>query len=295
MDKALIMGEVFVDVIINVPQLPDSGGDVLGDLQATNIGGSAFNTFGAIQYAQGAADLFVPVGEGTYADIIQNEFKRLNITSPLLINGDDNGWDICLVEPNGERSFLTISGIDSQVQKEWFTKINLADYQYFYLSGYQVESESNATLILNELEKRRTNSWIIFDASPRIKYLKKATLNLVLNTANLLIHCNQDEIEFLAGFKGTIQEMATALFNSTQSPIIVTLGSQGTYFITKNDSGIIPAEEVEVLNTIGAGDTHCGGMLHALCNGASLRLAIEYANHLAAIVVAQESGNLLLN
>jgi len=51
MSKALVLGAAFVDVVVNVPRLPFSGGDVTGELQSYHVGGSAFNVYGAIRHS----------------------------------------------------------------------------------------------------------------------------------------------------------------------------------------------------------------------------------------------------
>ena len=64
--KSLIIGAAFVDVIMDVAQMPTSGSDVTAKLKSYNVGGCAFNVYGAIKHYLGAnsADLFVPVGKG---------------------------------------------------------------------------------------------------------------------------------------------------------------------------------------------------------------------------------------
>ncbi len=70
-----------------------------------------------------------------------------------------------MVEPSGERSFLTIPGIDQIWQDDWFDRINLADYRYFYVSGYQIENEHIADQILGRLTQRNADAYVLFDAS----------------------------------------------------------------------------------------------------------------------------------
>ena len=57
--KSLIIGAAFVDVIMDVAQMPTSGSDVTAKLKSYNVGGCAFNVYGAIKHYLGAnsADL----------------------------------------------------------------------------------------------------------------------------------------------------------------------------------------------------------------------------------------------
>ncbi|WP_418611337.1 PfkB family carbohydrate kinase [Levilactobacillus brevis] len=291
MSKALVLGAAFVDVVVNVPRLPFSGGDVTGDLKSYRIGGSAFNVYGALRYMQASADLLVPVGEGAYATRVKQHLSNQGISLKLPVTGADNGWDLSLVEPDGERSFLTINGIEQCWKPQWFQQVQLADYNYIYVSGYELENLRSAKAILDGLRQRRPNAQILFDTSPRIGEIPSEILQQVL-AARVMVHCNEDEIGKIMPDGRTVAEKAHRLFALTQSPVMVTLGDQGTYYVDGTATGQVPAQNVPVVNTIGAGDTHCGGIIAGLMAGLALPQAIKQANQLSAQVVGQENGSL---
>lgn len=291
MSKALVLGAAFVDVVVNVPRLPFSGGDVTGDLKSYRIGGSAFNVYGALRYMQASADLLVPMGEGAYATRVKQHLSNQGISLKLPVTGADNGWDLSLVEPDGERSFLTINGIEQCWKPQWFRQVQLADYDYIYVSGYELENLRSAKAILDGLRQRRPNAQILFDTSPRIGEIPSEILQQVL-AARVMVHCNEDEIGKIMPDGRTVAEKAYRLFALTQSPVMVTLGDQGTYYVDGTATGQVPAQNVPVVNTIGAGDTHCGGIIAGLMAGLALPQAIKQANQLSAQVVGQENGSL---
>lgn len=133
MSKTLVIGAAFVDVLMDVPKLPTTGEDISGHLRANIVGGSAFNVYGAIKYTGQDADLFVPVGEGQYADLVSENMAKMGIRPLLKVNGADNGWDISFVEPDGERSFLTVNGIEQLWKPDWFENIDISNYDFFIL------------------------------------------------------------------------------------------------------------------------------------------------------------------
>ncbi|PAK68745.1 ribokinase, partial [Staphylococcus haemolyticus] len=112
------------------------------------------------------------------------------------VDGADNGWDISFVEPDGERSFLTVNGIEQLWQPDWFKKINISDYDAFYISGYEMEDEKAARVILDALDKRESSAVVLFDASPRIEYISDETIQRLYDN-HVIIHCNEDEIDHL--------------------------------------------------------------------------------------------------
>ncbi|MBB1078787.1 bifunctional hydroxymethylpyrimidine kinase/phosphomethylpyrimidine kinase [Limosilactobacillus sp. STM2_1] len=290
--KSLIIGAAFVDVIMNVPSMPASGGDVTADFKSNDVGGCAFNVYGAISYYLGkrSADLFIPVGEGQYARIVQKAMQERSIPILLQEKGKDNGWDLCLIEPSGERTFITVPGIEQCWQNKWFHQIDLADYDYFYLSGYEVEDPDAARVILDCLGQRSKGTYLLFDASPRISHISRNILSQILK-ADTIVNANEDEIGYLSD-KDSLEEQAADIFSKTHSPVIITLGAKGSYVYDAQGGRLIPGEKVQVVNTIGAGDTHCGGVIAGLQEGMNIDEAVALGNKLSAKVIQLEAGSL---
>lgn len=292
MSRSLIIGAAFVDIVLELPKLPSSGQDVTANFRKYNIGGSAFNVYGALQYAEQPADLFVPVGNGQYADMVRAQMQRAKISEKLSISTGDNGWDLSFVEPNGERTFVTIQGVEQQWRPEWFDNINVKDYQYFYLSGYEMEDPKTANVILDGLANRRSDSYLLFDVSPRVSYLSPKIMARLL-TQHVIVHANQDEVGELLGNGSNLAGQITQVNQRTDAPVLVTLGEAGTLYCHDGKQEKITAEKNRVVNTIGAGDTYCGGIIAGLSQGMSMIDAIKFGTHLASLVVGQETSSLV--
>ncbi|MDD9149352.1 PfkB family carbohydrate kinase [Sporolactobacillus sp. CQH2019] len=286
--KILIIGAAVIDVLVNVPVLPKSGEDISGELQGTVVGGSAYNVRQAVESLGIKNVLFVPVGNGIFAEIIKKEFAKKRIPIVLNVQDGENGWDVSFVEPNGERTFLTIPGIETKWQSDWFEQINIKDYDYFYVSGYELEGKSGE-VILDALSMKKAGSKILFDASPRVRYLEKSIVQRLL-TRDTIIHCNADEIKLLAPECDNIESAANRLQKKTNDIVLVTLGANGTYFNDGANGGIVSGEKVKVVDTIGAGDSHSGAFLCGLAAGMTTFEAVQLANRLSAKVVSQRGG-----
>lgn len=290
MGRGLVIGAAYVDVVVNVQRLPQSGEDVPGKWRSTQVGGSAFNVQRALTYAGTQAALLAPVGRGQHATIVRETFRRLQI--PILLEDDraDNGWDVSFVEANGERAFLSISGVERYWQAEWFDRLALDIYDYVYLSGYELEDPQAAAVILTALQRYPRLS-ILFDTSPRIGQLSSAVLQQLIRPG-VMIHGNVVEIQQLGTPTETYQTIAKRLNALTGALVVVTLDAQGCYYVDQGVGRMVPGEATRVVNTIGAGDTHCGGLLAGLTAGQPVDAAIRQANQLAAQVVAQRGGAL---
>lgn len=291
-NKILVLGAAFVDITLNVSNLPLSGEDIMGNLVAYNVGGCAFNVYSALRKTNSNSDLFVPIGVGKYATIVKDCFKEKNIDLLIEDTEYDNGWDIGLVEPSGERSFITIPGIEQRWKAEWFNRIALENYAYAYISGYELENKQSAKTIIKKLKELYPAITLLFDASPRIAQLPEETIKyLIDNIDNIIIHCNEDEIKYLST-EYTLENKLRDIYKRTNYPIIITRGRKDTIIYNNFEKVFIKTVKSNVTNTIGAGDTHCGGILCGLQQGLNIYEATQLGNELASIVVSQYTSNL---
>ena len=67
--------------------------------------------------------------------------------------------------------------------------------------------------------------------------------------------------------------------------VIVKLGPEGCYALSDEFTGVVPALEVAVVDTTGAGDAFAAGFIAALSNGAGVEAACEAGNQAGARIV----------
>jgi sugar/nucleoside kinase (ribokinase family) len=105
--------------------------------------------------ARHCAQNALPVGHGVWADIIRNAMAKQDLHSAIEAETGDNGWCLALVEPDGERTFMSFSGVENQWQQRWLDVLNIPSNSLVYLSGYQLASPCGE-LLTRWLEGYRT-------------------------------------------------------------------------------------------------------------------------------------------
>ena len=286
MKKVLVIGSTVVDVIINVDHLPTTQEDVHVISQHMSLGGCAFNTSDMIRHFEVPYILFSPVGTGAYGEFVRMNLKDRKIETPIPAPARDNGCCYCFVESSGERTFISYHGAEDLFEKEWFSIPNAEEIDSVYICGLEVE-EATGENIVSYLEAH-PEFRIYFAPGPRINKIDPQLLSRLF-ALHPVIHLNEEEI--LAYTKETVCEKAAQkLFSMTGNSVIVTLGSQGTYYCCKDGCGHVPGVKAHQIDTIGAGDSHIGAVIACEKLGKPLPEAIRIANAAAARVVETQGA-----
>lgn len=279
--KVLILGSAFVDMVVKVARLPSSGMDVAGRFQETIVGGCSFNVADVFYKLGLGFQSFMPVGRGETANIVKREFALRGYPIQEVETNEDNGWCISLVEDGGERTFISMFGVEQSIKYEWLEEHASGTYDYAYVSGYQLEGISGESII--RYFGKRKGMKLFFDPGPRIREIGFDRLADMFALAPIL-KVNSSEAKELAGLDDPV-ESARALARRTGEDVVLTCGAVGSYVVEPN-GGLIHHEgfSISVADTIGSGDSHAGGYLAGLSCGLSKREALVLANAVAAVV-----------
>lgn len=292
--KVLVIGSILLDIITNIKVLPFSGEDVYVTPVKSEVGGCAINVSNILRQYGVQHDLLSPVGNGPNGQIIKDYLEKYEYKTLIKSEEGDNGWTLCLVEDNGERTFMTLSGIEKQWKKKWFQNVNFDEYDYVYTTGYSLEADSSAIVLekLEEAYKSRSFN-IIFDPSPRIKHYTNNNIERIL-ALNPILHCNEDEVKHLSQKNDPVTG-ALAVNQKTNKPVIITLGGGGVLYVEdQNYNKQLKVEKTDIIDTIGAGDSHTAGFIAGLIDGKSVEDSCRQGNFVARKVVQSEGAGIKL-
>ena len=286
--KVLVFGSTVVDVVVKVPSLPSTAQDVNIISQHHQLGGCAYNVAHILQLAHLPHQLCSPVGCGVYGEFVARSLQEKNIPIFAQLPSIANGCCYCLVEPGGERTFLSHHGAEYLFQREWFTQQVLEGADSIYICGLELEEETSADLVAFLEEQSQLQ--IFFAPGPRITSISRDFLHRIFALSPIL-HLNEEEA---CGFTGTVtlQEALFQLHEKTGNDVIVTQGAEGSSCIHQGKIHFVPGKTATVVDTIGAGDAHIGTIIAALHLGMELPQALEVANAVSAAVVSVAGASL---
>lgn len=291
----VVLGAAVVDVIARAEQLPQRGGDSALQQQSISVGGCALNVALALHRLGMDAVSALPLGQGVWAELLRQKLTACGLTSVTETHKGDNGWCLALVEPDGERTFLSVAGVENQWDEAMLASVPLHAEGWLYLSGYQLIGK-NAETLLSWLEGLANRPRLAIDFGPRLPAIAPDHWQRVM-ALQPLITLNRQEAEHVwhqrlqqdGSFNA--QALITQWAKHFASPLVVRLDSEGAGFSHHGQYGWIAAFKTAVVDTIGAGDSHTGGLLAALASGWPLDNAVALGNAVASFVVAQRGGD----
>jgi sugar/nucleoside kinase (ribokinase family) len=316
--RLVFAGEAIVDVVMRVPALPGRGADMLAESSMVTAGGG-FNVMAA------AARQGLPVayagghGTGPWGDVIRAALaaEGISVLRPL-DPGRDTGFDVALVLPDAERSFVTRLGAETVRGPGSWDGVPAGRGDVVYVSGYGLADPQAGPALSRWAAALPPGVLLFFDPGPLVAQLPGEVLGPVLARCDWM-SANEREAAILAapwlaeadGATLSPAEAARRLLGwAGQAGVLVRAGAAGCYLALRgpdaagpdgapaDDFGLpdallaepvhVPAPPVTAVDTTGAGDAHAGVFLAALADGLPPLDAAARANAAAAFAVTRD-------
>jgi len=297
--RLVFAGEAIVDVVMRVPALPQRGGDALATSAEITAGGG-FNVMAAaarqglpVRYAGGH-------GTGQWGDVIRAALAAEGIG--LLRPPDqerDTGFDVALVEPDAERTFVTHLGAETVRGPQAWDAVRTEPGDAVYVSGYGLVPPESGPALGDWAASLPSDVLLFMDPGPLVAQIPAAVLDPVLARCDWL-SCNHREAVLLinTGLSGTgsaepaVDPAGAArrlLARGAAANVLVRAGAAGCYvaLLASSDVVHVRTPNVTAVDSTGAGDAHSGVFLAALADGLSSLGAAARANAAAAFAVTR--------
>jgi sugar/nucleoside kinase (ribokinase family) len=288
--RLFCLDSVLVDVVLKVAALPERAGDALASEQLIATGGG-FNAMSAAA----RHDLFVVyagrLGVGPFATLAEGSLESDAIATPVDRNEAlDTGICVVLLEPDGERSFVTSPGAEATLRMRDLDLLGVRDGDYVLVSGYNVMYPVLDDLVISWLSHLSRDVTIVFDPATRMIDIPKANIEAMLDISAWLV-CNANESSTLTG-NTDVLESATTLASSRDSlNVLVRNGAKGCVVALSNsDAVVVEGFSATVVDTTGAGDVHNGVFVAELASGHGILEAARWANAAAAMAIGKLGG-----
>ncbi|MGN0109299.1 MAG: PfkB family carbohydrate kinase [Bifidobacterium sp.] len=303
--SVISLGQVWVDIMMGVGELPQPGGFAVADSVTPSVGGS-FRVLQAAARSGSPAKHAGIVGTGLWSSVIRDEFEANGIQH---IGGDrldkDSGFRLVLND-GSHKTFIATYGAEAQGDERTFDAIEPEAGDVVHISGNTLMDHSAAgiegflhraganpeqrpyTIVLNP-----TNSLhLVSDHLIEDTVLCRPTWSCNRQEANTLAErlgippTDDAELTIGGGFDDAMTTLCDALGTTLRAPLVLRAGARGAW-VRVPGSEVIHLEgfPVKSTHTRSAGSCHTGVMCAMLAQGWSLFDAVRIANASASIAI----------
>lgn len=257
------IGELLVD-------LTQTGVDEKGVIQySANPGGAPANVAVAASLMGAEAAFIGKVGDDSFGNMLKNTLTSKNVDISGLVTDNVNPTTLAVVsvDSRGERSFSFYRNHSADVMlSDDEINIKLIDEcDILHFGSVSLTDEPSASAVKSAVEYAESKGKVIsYDPNFR-PLLWSDKGEAVLKMRDLLKFVDiikvSDEEAILLTDENDIESAAKSLLNEGIGIVLVTLGENGAYYLTENNSGFVSGFTGEVADTNGAGDTFFGTFL----------------------------------
>lgn len=283
--KIVIIGSTNMDMVVKADHIPVPGETILGESFLMNPGGKGANQAVAVARLGGDATFISKVGNDIFGKQSIQLFDEEGIDTKNLFSDNESPSGVALitVDKLGENSIVVASGANAKL-----TSNDVVN---------SINSISDAEILLIQLEIP------LETVKFAVEYASSQGIKVILNPApasknmpNIfkmidIITPNVTESEILTGVHVTDIKSAKKAAESLQAQgvknVVITLGKLGALILENGKYEIIPAPEVEAVDTTAAGDVFNGALAVAISEGKDLSNSVKFACEAASITVTR--------
>jgi sugar/nucleoside kinase (ribokinase family) len=283
--RLLHLGNVAIDLVLTVGDLPVRGGDVLASSTTTTPGGG-FNVMTAA-VRQGLPTLYAGAhGNGPFGALARDALESAGINWLHPAREDlDTGFVVTLVDSTGERTFVTSPGAEATLTRDELP--TPADDDLVYLSGYSLLHDANRAALLPWLCQLPNHVEVFFDPGPLVAEIPDHALEAVLARVDWW-SSNAAEATALTGLTDPAEAARAVRRRTLRADVLVRTGPSGC-LVAVRGQGVTQVDgfAVRAVDLNGAGDAHAGAFLAAIAEGKEPVEAARRANAAAALAVTR--------
>jgi ribokinase len=283
-----VMGSINQDFVLKVERRPNPGETVTNAELSTHNGGKGANQAAAAARLGASVTFLARVGDDEFGEPLVRALQEKGIDTSLVerVSGKSTGAAFITVTPDGENAItvapganrsLTPEDVDAASEKIRDARVLVAQMEI------PVESVMRAVEVAAERATRAVvNLAPIFEV-PRELFEKLDPLVVNEHEAAFLLGSE------VAGVEGALSAAPELLSLGPRSAVI-TIGADGAVFADGECTQHVPAPQVDVVDTTGAGDAFVGSLAVKLARDAPLEEAVAYAVRAGSAAVTKEGA-----
>ena len=293
MSGFLVLGDINVDLRLEMTSLPSPGGDGLARRMSAHAGGSAANTALVLARLGAQVAMAGAVGDDPWGEEALEPLAAARIDLRLVQRrrGSPTGLMVIVVTPDGQRTFLGYRGANVSLEPEDGLLRAAASAAWVHLSGYALleghQRQAALAVFTAATEAGKPVSLDVGLAEPPPEVVEQ--VHAMLPRLSLLV-VGEQAAGVLAGGAATAQQALEALQGTGAPTVAITCGAGGSLLAAGGRALRLAALPVGVVDTTGAGDAYAAGLVFGLQRGWPAETAATLATVLGGLAVKEPGG-----
>lgn len=269
--KVCVIGSLNVDHVLYVNNFPKPGETVRSKGYEQHFGGKGGNQAVACAKLGLEVSMVGAINTADLGKLYIDHLKTLKVNTKMIKASDAHtGYAFIEVDKSGENKIVTAGGANYTLDLEWINHHieAILDHDIFMFSLEIPQSIVEYIMpLLYQAQKK-----VILDPAP-IDNFSHGMLN-----QNLYLTPNDTELEILQQY------------DMKDMKIIMKKGAEGSAF--KHHDILIhqPAHRVDVIDTVGAGDTFNAGLAYGLSKNLPMDQVLDFANACGALATTKRGA-----
>ena len=272
-------------------------GEVLWDVypESQHIGGAPLNFAAHFRKCGGESHIVTAVGCDDLGDETVKAIRKLGVGTKYLCRTDVETGK-CLVSLN-ERGVPAYNLLDN-VAYDYMEKLDLNDenFELLYFGTLSLRHENNIA-VLREIISSNSFREIILDVNIRAPYYSKDVINFAMENATI-VKISEEELptvmQLIGKIASSVEESAEIISANFEriKMIIITRGEKGSlvYDCVLQKLYECSAEKVNVVSTVGAGDSFTAAFSAKYLKTGNVTKALKIATKISGYVVSCEEA-----
>lgn len=299
----LCCGEALIDMIPTPTDNGDTG-------YVPHSGGAIFNTSIALGRLGVEVGLLSGISNDLFGRQLTDSLVASNVDTRLLINSDRPSTLAFVQITDGQAAYMFFdeNSAGRMLYPEDIQKIT-EDITALYFGGISLACEPCAEAYVALAEGNSNSRVIMLDPNIRPNFIRDVALyrnrlNRIIAVSDI-VKVSDEDLNWIYPEPQSIDEKLNTLRSAGPKMVILTLGEGGSRACFGNKHQVsVPAITVDVIDTIGAGDTFNAGLMAKLSALGELQKdrllgiasdaieeALDFATQVAAITVCRAGAN----
>lgn len=262
-------------------------------VEVTRSGGSAANTATGIASLGGKAAFIGKVNDDKLGHIFREDLQTNNVHFPTTIvpETEPTGQSIVAITEDAERTMCTSLGAAPFISANDVDPSLIANTKILYIEGYLWDREDTKHTLERAMKiAKQQHKEIAFSLSDPfcVDRHREQFLELIQDYITILF-CNEEEITSLLQTNDIEKAIHTIKDQCTLTAI--TRGAKGSTIVSQSETVHIKApNNLNVVDTTGAGDLYASGFLYAFTQDYDLQTCGEIGTIAASEVIQHIGG-----